>query len=259
MHAQGSDPTLIAYDELKTYKQGDKPMKLFGLEITSLLQRAGIYQPTVILRGAKTLVEGIKITTTEIERSLSRTKKIISMGRPIQYQPEPAATAEGSDFFRFGKVSKNKNKGRRCFKCGKIGHIKKDCWSKKEHKQNNQEMQDYGVSKVQDSGLSQLQGSGDSWGEEEDEVDIFAHIMNNNQEIKHEEVKSTTGNRCFKMQVTEVTDGYRQDVLVDNSGSTISSISRAAVKKLGLQQEFAYQEQITRYGNTPTTQVAASN
>ncbi|KAG0774879.1 hypothetical protein G6F16_013146 [Rhizopus arrhizus] len=25
MHAQGSDPTLIAYDELKTYRQGDKP------------------------------------------------------------------------------------------------------------------------------------------------------------------------------------------------------------------------------------------
>ncbi|CAO0796559.1 unnamed protein product [Mucor circinelloides] len=99
MHAQGSDPTLIAYDELKTYKQGDKPMKLFGLEITSLLQRADcnlhLLEQAVVLRGAKTLVEGIKITTTEIERSLSRTKKIISMGRPIQYQPEPAATAEG--------------------------------------------------------------------------------------------------------------------------------------------------------------------
>ncbi|CEP09920.1 hypothetical protein [Parasitella parasitica] len=43
MHAQGSDPTLIAYDELKSYKQDDKLMKVFGPEITSLLQRAGIY------------------------------------------------------------------------------------------------------------------------------------------------------------------------------------------------------------------------
>jgi len=71
-------------------------MKTFGPEITSLLQRAGIYQlsiqldnlkdrgkldleQAIILRGAKNLVEGINIAT-EIERSLMRAKKTIPMG-----------------------------------------------------------------------------------------------------------------------------------------------------------------------------------
>ncbi|KAL7311293.1 hypothetical protein PS15m_009074 [Mucor circinelloides] len=40
MHTHGSDPTLIAYDKLKVYKQDDKPMKVFGPKITGLLQRA---------------------------------------------------------------------------------------------------------------------------------------------------------------------------------------------------------------------------
>ncbi|CEP17541.1 hypothetical protein [Parasitella parasitica] len=76
-------------------------------EIASLLQCAGIYQPSiqldylkdrlkheleqaVILRGAKTLNEGINIVT-EMEQSLIRTKLSISTG-PIQYQYESAAT-----------------------------------------------------------------------------------------------------------------------------------------------------------------------
>ncbi|KAG0974626.1 hypothetical protein G6F29_012091 [Rhizopus arrhizus] len=80
-------------------------------------------------------------------------------------------------------------------------------------------------------------------------------MNNNNQDITNEKVNVTKGGNRFKMQVTDIKDGYRQDVLVD-TGSTISTMSRAAVKKLGL-QEFACQEQIIRYGNT-STQVAVS-
>ncbi|KAG0921495.1 hypothetical protein G6F57_021891 [Rhizopus arrhizus] len=79
-------------------------------------------------------------------------------------------------------------------------------------------------------------------------------MNNNNQDITNEKVNVTKGGNRFKMQVTDIKDGYRQDVLVD-TGSTISTMSRAAVKKLGL-QEFACQEQIIRYGNT-STQVAS--
>ncbi|KAI7867341.1 uncharacterized protein EV154DRAFT_488335 [Mucor mucedo] len=78
----GLDPT--------SYKQGNKPMKEFGPGITTLLQRAGIYQANiqldylndqlhpelekaVIMNRAQTLADGIHIAT-EIERSLAKSK-----------------------------------------------------------------------------------------------------------------------------------------------------------------------------------------
>lgn len=89
-HAQVMDATLAAFNELKNYKQGNKPMKEFGPSITTLLQRAGIYQAkfqldylkdrlhpqlekAVIMNRAQTLADGIHIAT-EIERSLAKSK-----------------------------------------------------------------------------------------------------------------------------------------------------------------------------------------
>ncbi|CEP08893.1 hypothetical protein, partial, partial [Parasitella parasitica] len=86
-HAQGDDPTLAAFNELKNYKQGNKLMKVFGPELTTLLQRSGIFLPNiqldylkdrlkpelaqaVIMARVQTLAEGIKVAT-DIERSLS--------------------------------------------------------------------------------------------------------------------------------------------------------------------------------------------
>ena len=174
MHAQGSDPTLIAFDELKTYKQGDKLMKAFGHGITSLLQRAGIYQPSiqldylkdrlkpeleqaVILRGATTLTEGIKIAK-EIERSLWRAKKTTYMG-PVQQYDQEDTVEEQQNYQKEYKGKKNYSEkprlggygcdnkkvegkdNRECYHCGKKGHIKRDCHAKKKHKQNQQGLQ----------------------------------------------------------------------------------------------------------------------
>ena len=284
MHAQGSDPTLIAFDELKAYKQGDKLMKTFGPEITSLLQRAGIYQPSiqldylkdrlkpeleqaVILRGATTLTEGIKIAT-EIERSLSRAKKTTYMG-PVQqydqentveeqqnYQQEYKGKRHNGGKPRFGGYRRDNKKtegkdNRECYNCGKRGHIKRDCFAKKEHKQNLQELQE---AQVQDEQKDRVQEKEEL--SDDEDIDIFAHLMhNNNQEVNEDqEARYTKGGERFKIKATSM-DGKRQDVLVD-TGSTISTVSKATVARLGL-QEFACKQQIIRYGNT-STQIAAS-
>ncbi|KAL0137699.1 hypothetical protein V8B55DRAFT_1340477, partial [Mucor lusitanicus] len=53
-HAQGRESSLVVFDELKAYTQGDKPMKVFGPGLTtSLLHQAAIYSPSIQLEYLK--------------------------------------------------------------------------------------------------------------------------------------------------------------------------------------------------------------
>ncbi|CEP15415.1 hypothetical protein [Parasitella parasitica] len=141
-HALGEDPTLAAFIELKTYKQGKKPMKVFGPELKILLHRAGLFLPNIELdylhgrlkaeleravimsRVTTLLEEGIRVAT-DIEQSLANTQDTSYMG-PIK--PKAA-----------------------------VRHISRDCWSKKEQ-QNSQQV------------------------DEEEKQDAFAHLMLNNHQ-----------------------------------------------------------------------------
>ncbi|CEP12690.1 hypothetical protein, partial, partial [Parasitella parasitica] len=91
--------------------------------------------------------------------------------------------------------------------------------------------------------------------DEEDEVNIFAHLMNNNQDVKEQEQIFTRGGERFRLKVRVEPAGIQQDVLVD-TGSTVSTISKDTVNRLGL-EEFACRQQVIKYGNT-TTQEATS-
>ncbi|CEP10898.1 hypothetical protein [Parasitella parasitica] len=252
LHAQGSDPTLNAFDELKTYKQGDKLMKTFGPEITSLLQRAGIYQPSIQ-------------NATEMEQLLSRAKKTTYMG-PVQYDPEN--TVEEQQNYQKGQRYRNDQGGRprfggyrrdnkrtedgdnrfkdmECYKCGKKGHIQRNCYVKREHKQNQQDVQEEQVQCEQQNKVQAVEEEEDI--SDEEDIDVFAHLLhNNNQDVKQDqEARHTMGGERFKIKATDE-DGRKQDVLVD-TGSTISTISKEAVMNLDL-REFACKQQIIQYG-----------
>ncbi|CEP17044.1 hypothetical protein [Parasitella parasitica] len=257
LHAYGSDPALLAFDELETYSQGDKSMAAeFGPEITELLKRAQVYSPgiqleylkralntqleqAVIYRGADTL--GI---ASEIERSLKRAKQ-------PRYQGKGSGGNNYGDKSNSGKgKTDNPHKNKKCHSCGKTGHIKRNCWSKKDQKQNNQELQDPQVSKVQDADTDP--------GVEEDVDDNFAHIMavNNNHAVKDQDQVYTRSGDRFKLKILVDPAQVQQDVLVDTN-SIVSTISRATVNRLKL-EEFACQQQVINYGNTITQEATTS-
>ncbi|KAG1461513.1 hypothetical protein G6F56_005713 [Rhizopus delemar] len=225
---------------------------------------SAVVEQAVIYRGADTLEKGPAIAS-EIERSLKRAKQPMGLGplrstaigQPVKeqnyqqrYPNKSNFNGQGSGGNNFGYKGRgraeNPHKDKKCHSCGKMGHIKRDCWSKKGHKQNAQELQVRA-----DSRQPQQQGKG-----EEDEDDIFAHIMaNNNQDVKDQDQVYTRGGDRFKLKVLVDQAQVQQDVLVD-TGSTVSTISRATVDRLGL-EEFACQQQVIKYGNT-TTQEATS-
>ncbi|CEP09021.1 hypothetical protein [Parasitella parasitica] len=160
-HAFGDDPTVAAFNELKTYKQGNKPMKVFGPELKTLLQRAGLFLPNiqldylrdklkpelaraVIMSRVTNLDDGIRVAT-DIERSLSSTQDTTYMG-PVR--PDVSQTAESSQPQQVqnyqqkhqgckkkkeygNKKNEKRKETRECFRCHKVGHISKNCWSQK--------------------------------------------------------------------------------------------------------------------------------
>ncbi|KAI8635906.1 hypothetical protein BD408DRAFT_356666, partial [Parasitella parasitica] len=233
-HALGDDPTLAAFNELKTYKQGNKPMKVFGPELKTLLQRAGLFLPNiqldylrdklkpeleraVIMSRVTNLDDGIRVAT-DIERSLANNQADTYMG-PIKPElnqaKEEYAPAQQNYQYKHGNKKKFDNRSdkkmnkrketRECFKCHKVGHISRDCWSTKKT-QNTQQVQR---------------------GEEEN---VFAHLMiNNSQEAER---SFYTGNR-FKVEVKMKEEQFIRKALVD-TGSTISSIKQAIAEELKL-------------------------
>ncbi|CEP07116.1 hypothetical protein, partial, partial [Parasitella parasitica] len=263
-HAYGSDPALVAFGELEKYSQGDKTMAEFGPEIIELLKRAQVYSPgiqleylkralnphleqAVIYRGADTLEKGLAIAS-EIERSLKKAKQHQRYPTKGSFNVQGSGGNNSGNRNNFGYKGKgradNPHKDKKCHSCGKMGHIKRDCWGKKTHKQNTQELQVKTDSKEQQQ----------NWDSEEDEENIFAHIMdNNNQDIKDQDQVYTRGGDRFKLKV--LVDQVQQDVLVD-TGSTVSTIARTTVDRLGL-EEFACQQQIIKYGNTSTQEATS--
>ncbi|GAN11774.1 hypothetical protein MAM1_0934c11370, partial [Mucor ambiguus] len=199
-HALGEDPTLAAFNELKTFKQGNRPMKAFGPELKTLLQRAGLFLPNiqldylkdklkpeleraVIMARVTNLDDGIRVAT-DIERSMGNKLDATYMG-PIKTELPPAKYEETTEILqnyqqhqrnqkkvkKFEKKQGKHKETRECYKCHKIGHIAKDCWSK-DKKQNTQHIK-------------------------EEKENVFAHLMVNNSQV---DVSFKLGSR-FKVEV----------------------------------------------------------
>lgn len=184
----------------------------------------------------------------------------------------------------------NVKETRKCFNCGKTGHLKRDCWIKKEgrHEKKNQHIIKQGNQHQHNNNVEEVV-------EEENDINIFAHLLehNNNQDIEeelyeenldyqHEDLlfgynveRKTTEIKCIKnnnqneediIQINKNANNKERrlkiNIIVDNNmtsnalvdtGSTISTISRNAATQLGL-YTFATKTQYIRYGNVSTQQ-----
>ncbi|GAN11746.1 hypothetical protein MAM1_0881c11332 [Mucor ambiguus] len=163
------------------------------------------------------LDEGIRVAT-DIERSLANKQVDTYMGpiKPeLNHAKEEYAPAQQNYQHKQGNKKKfdrrsdnkmNKRKEtRECYKCHKVGHISKDCWSTKKA-QNAQQVK------------------------REEEENVFAHLTINNSQA---EESFNTGSR-FKVEVQMKEEQFMRKVLVD-TGSTISSIKQSVAEELGLE------------------------
>ncbi|KAI8378263.1 hypothetical protein EDC96DRAFT_494103 [Choanephora cucurbitarum] len=147
--AGGANTVEAAMNELKQLRQGNKKMVVFGQELREVARRAEIHADrmligylksavnpemtrAIIYRGPTTYTEAVNICI-EVENDLIR-----NLGDKTSYTPAYANTPvtppqEGVlQNFQKKDVRDQKKSGVRCFKCKKVGHMKKDCWSKKE-------------------------------------------------------------------------------------------------------------------------------
>ncbi|CEP12039.1 hypothetical protein [Parasitella parasitica] len=83
-HAQGEDPVLAAFNELKSYyKQGNKKMKVFDYLKDRF--KSNLANAAAIMSKVTSLADGIKKVATDIERSLINDHRTAYMG-PIKQE-----------------------------------------------------------------------------------------------------------------------------------------------------------------------------
>ncbi|OBZ81291.1 hypothetical protein A0J61_10660, partial [Choanephora cucurbitarum] len=259
--AGGANTVEAAMNELKQLKQGNKKMVVFGQELREVARRAEIYANrmligylksavnpemtrAIIYRGPTTYTEAVNICI-EVETDLIR-----NLSEKTSYTPAYATTLrvpyqeEVAQNFQKKDVRDQKKSGVRYFRCKKIGHMKKDCWSKRKSGTG-------GSKKVTSQPLEPPTREVTNKIYEETDPNIFSQFFqaNNNAET---DGSLKDGSR-FKIYIE--TESGKQLALVD-TGSTICSIAEHTVEELGL-EVYACSPEVIRYGNS-STQVTSS-
>ncbi|KAG1239029.1 hypothetical protein G6F35_000323 [Rhizopus arrhizus] len=233
----------------------------------------------VIFGRATDLDTGIEIAT-EVEREFSRRgPPTYGYGRSMaidQAIPTPVTYDESSSGSNTsngsGEQQNFQNKGsssdtRKCYYCNKPGHMKKDCRKRTNNSKNSNKFNN--SSRFNNNNKSNRFNSKNSRfknnnqeaeivnqynnNEDDDDIDIFSHFLQNNQNDLDINLEINKPNRFHIIVKHE--QQQQQTVLVD-TGSTISTISAVTAKNLNLPQ-YKCNAATIKYGNTTTQQSSA--
>ncbi|KAG1037867.1 hypothetical protein G6F43_012771 [Rhizopus delemar] len=259
--AGGTNTVEAAMNELKQLRQGNKKMMVFGQELWEEARRAEIYSDrmligylkaavnpemtrAIIYRGPSSYAEAVNICI-EVETDLLRNlAEKTSYNPPYTIAPVSTNTEVPTQNFQRKEAYGNKKTSVRCFRCKKLGHMKKDC----------RVTRDFGTKygkkvNAQDTGKNNRGAENKIY--EDTDINIFSQFFqaNNNAEKGGDSTESPR----FKVEID--TEKGSQLALVD-TGSTICSIVEETVQQLGL-EVYVCAPEVIRYGNS-STQVTTS-
>lgn len=201
----GASTVEMALRELKNLQQGSMRMVQFGQKFREVARKAEVHsevmlvsylkaavnpemRKAIVYRGPKTYVQAvdicIEVETDFLTDQIDPTVK--SLNESIQQNYQSRDNRYKGNKQKFGKGRDQGTEKRTCFRCEKVGHLKKDCWMNKKkhnhHHNNNQELAEHTQQEETPT---------------EENINIFEHLFENNQQ---EQTTSHDQNR-FKIPI----------------------------------------------------------
>lgn len=276
----GARPATSAFTKLKSLKQGNMPISEFVSLFQDLINRAQIFAPdmqlgyfkdgvrpelcdAILFARARDLDTAIEVVT-EAEREWKNKGRyrLTTDGRitatwansePPKAYGSSSSGNSGSE--NAGEPQQNaQRETRECFYCHKPGHLKVDCRKRKKDLNERGTRSNYKDRKGYKQNNSQQvdEQEMEVYSQDSEELDVFAHFLNNSQEIRNEQESLMKGHNTnakrIKMNIS--VEDQEVQALVD-TGSTFSSIDQETRTKLGL-EEYTCDQITIKYGNNST-------
>jgi hypothetical protein len=280
----GAKPALSALNKLKTLKQKNMPISEFVNVFQDLIFRAQIFAPDIqldyfkegirpelcdaIMFGrAKDLDSAVEIVT-EAEREWKRKGRyhLNSEGNITanwtggqgaeQLKVYSGSTSGSNSSSGTGEPQQNQQQQetRTCFFCQKVGHLKVDCRKRKMEKNQGKQQyngrRDFRNNKRSYNNQQDIQEieTEETEGEDDEDLNVFAHFLNNNQQIICSQMETNPQRHRVRFGIT--TKGTCMQALAD-TGSTICSIDKGTADRLGLEY-YSCNNTTISYGNKST-------
>ncbi|KAG1455474.1 hypothetical protein G6F57_015291 [Rhizopus arrhizus] len=262
--AGGENTVEAALNELRQLKQGPTRMVVFGQQLREVARRAGIHSDkmligylktavnsemtkAIIYRGPSTYGQAVNICI-EVETDLlhladtkvSYTPGYVNLN--VRHTEREEKTTEIQNYqekYNRGKLRDMRNI--RCYKCQKMGHMKRDCRVKTTDRKGYYDKQNQ-----QDLESDNREVKAEEIYKEPD-TNIFSQFFQSNNNAEIDEKRTTDVNR-FKLTVST---GHGDESVLIDTGSTIGSISETVAASLGLER-YSCPTRVIRYGNSST-------